>query len=233
MDQLEGTPGGFANSRLAGMKVLYVTAAIVMFDQITKLLVKGFSVPFIGLYHSGYPLGTSIPILGDFLRLTFIENAGMAFGIDVGGKLFLTLFSIAASVGILLYLLSIRKEPLVVRLSLAMILGGAIGNLIDRIFYGVLFGEAPLFYGKVVDFIDLDFFNVDIFGYSIVRWPVFNIADATVSVGVVLLLLFHRRYARSDNPDGTRTTHGTGLRQADGVEQRAPSVSPQTDSSEL
>lgn len=177
------------------MRILYVTLGIVVADQISKLLVKGFAVPSLGIVHTGYPIGTSFSVVGDLIRLTYIENPGMAFGIDFGGKLFLTLFSIAASIGIFLYLLRIKKESFIVRLSLAMILGGAIGNLIDRVFYGVIFGNAPLFYGQVVDFVDVDFFNLTLAGYSITRWPVFNIADASVSVGVVLLLLFHRRFA--------------------------------------
>lgn len=182
------------------MRILYVTGAIVIVDQITKLLVKGFSIPFLDLYHSGVPIGSSRAILGDFLRLTFIENPGMAFGIDVGGKLFLTIFSLIASAAILMYLYKIRDEALVIRLSLAMILGGAIGNLIDRVFYGVIFGEGPLFYGKVVDFVDVDFFNIEVLGLYVSRWPVFNVADATVSIGVVILLFFHRKFSKEDNP---------------------------------
>ncbi len=73
------------------MRVLYVTGLVVLFDQVVKLLVKGFEIPFLNLYVSGMALGTSYPIFGDFLRLTFIENPGMAFGIDLGGKLFLTM----------------------------------------------------------------------------------------------------------------------------------------------
>jgi signal peptidase II len=73
-----------------------------------------------------------------------------------------------------------------------MILGGAVGNLIDRLFYGVLYGDGPLFYGRVVDFLDVDFFNVNILGYHMSRWPVFNIADSAVTIGVLLLLIFHR-----------------------------------------
>ena len=177
------------------MRILFVTLGIVVADQISKLLVKGFSVPSVGVVHTGYPIGTSFSVVGDLVRLTYIENPGMAFGIDFGGKMFLTLFSIAASIGIFLYLLRIKKESFIVRLSLAMILGGAIGNLIDRIFYGVIFGYAPLFYGQVVDFVDVDFFNLNVLGYSITRWPVFNVADASVSVGVIFLLLFHRHFA--------------------------------------
>jgi signal peptidase II len=180
------------------MRVLWVTAAIVILDQVTKLLVKGFSIPFLDFYHAGVPLGSSYAILGDFLRLTYIENPGMAFGIDIGGKLFLTLFSLVASIGIFYYLYKIRNESFIIRLSLAMILGGAIGNLIDRVFYGVFFGEGPLFYGKVVDFVDVDFFNIDVLGFHISRWPVFNVADASVSIGVLLLLIFHRRFTQEE-----------------------------------
>ncbi|MBI3006483.1 MAG: signal peptidase II [Ignavibacteriales bacterium] len=182
------------------MRVLYVTGSIVVLDQITKLLVKGFTISFLDFYHPGMQLGASIPIFGDFLRLTFIENPGMAFGIDIGGRLFLTIFSIIASAGILVYLYRIREETLAVRIPLAMILGGAIGNLIDRVFYGVIFGESSLFYGKVVDFIDVDFFNIDFVGFHISRWPVFNIADASVSIGVLILLVFHRKFTSVEEP---------------------------------
>lgn len=186
------------------MRVLYVTGIIVLLDQASKLIIKGFDIPFLHLYHLGIPLGASYPVIGDFLRITFIENPGMAFGIDVGGKLFLTIFSIAASIGIFVYLFKIRKEAVVIRLALALILGGAIGNLIDRVFYGVLFGEGSLFYGKVVDFIDVNFFNIDFLNLHINRFPVFNVADSSVSIGVVMLLLFHKRFTAVD--DGNART---------------------------
>lgn len=191
------------------MRITYVTLIIILLDQITKLLVKGFSIPFLNFYHAGLVLGSSYPIFGDLVRLTFIENPGMAFGIDVGGKLFLTIFSIAASIGIFFYLYKIREEAFIIRFSLAMILGGAIGNLIDRVFYGVIFGEGSLFYGKVVDFVDVDFFNLDFLGFHMSRWPVFNVADATVSIGVVLLLLFHRRFTEAGEPKVSLATTST------------------------
>lgn len=186
--------------KTGSLRALWVTAAIVVVDQLTKLLVKGFSFPSLHLYHHGMPLGASIPVLGDFVRLTYIENPGMAFGIDLGGKLFVTVFTAAASVGILWYLVKIRSEKFLVQLPLAMILGGALGNLIDRVFYGVLFGEGALFQGKVVDFIDLDFFNISIFGFEITRWFIFNVADASVSIGVILLLFFHRHFTTQEEP---------------------------------
>ncbi len=166
------------------MRVLYISAIVVVLDQATKLFVKGFTLPF--FHHEGMQLGSSLPMLGDALRLTYIENPGKAFGIEVGSQLYLALFSLLASAGVFYYLFKVREEPFVIRASLALILGGAIGNLIDRVFYGVLFDEAPLFYGKVVDFIDVNVLHLSRFG-------IFNIADAAVSTGVVLLLVFHRR----------------------------------------
>jgi signal peptidase II len=184
------------------MRVLILTIVIVVSDQLTKMLVKGFSIPALGISVEGMHYGVSKPVLGDFLRLTYIENPGMAFGIDIGGKLFFSVFSVIASVAILFYLYRARREPLGLRISLAMILGGAVGNLIDRTFYGVLYGDAPLFYGKVVDFVDVDFFDISFLGYHLSRWPVFNVADASVTIGVLLLLLFHRSSVAEHAPEG-------------------------------
>jgi signal peptidase II len=175
------------------MKILNVSIFIVLCDQISKLMVKGLSIPALGINMHGLQIGSSRPIFGDFLRLTYIENPGMAFGIDIGGKLFFSIFSILASIGILFYLYKARNENIAFRLALAMILGGAVGNLIDRVFYGVLFNEGPIFYGRVVDFIDADFFNINVFGYHMTRWPVFNVADASVTCGVILMLFSHRK----------------------------------------
>jgi signal peptidase II len=174
------------------VRVLYLSGLIVLSDQLSKLLIKGLTVPALGISWPGMAYGASRPLIGNFLRLTYIENPGMAFGIDIGGKLFFSLFSIVASVAIILYLYRARNEGLGFRISLAMILGGAVGNLIDRVFYGVLFEEGTLFYGRVVDFFDMDFFNINLFGYHLSRFPVFNVADACVTVGVILLVFFHR-----------------------------------------
>lgn len=184
------------------MRVLILSALIVATDQVTKLLVKGFSIPFLGIQVEGMQYGASRPVLGDFFRLTYIENPGMAFGIDLGGKLFFSVFSVIASMAIVYYLYRARTGPLAFRISLAMILGGAVGNLIDRVFYGVFYGGAPLFYGRVVDFFDVDFFDITIGSYHMSRWPVFNIADAAVTTGVILLLIVHRTIVREDVPSG-------------------------------
>lgn len=174
------------------LNVLYVTLAVVIIDQLTKLMVRGVKIPVLGIDIHGMTLYSSRPLIGNFLRLTYIENPGMAFGIDFGWKSFFAIFSIIASVAIFYYLYKVRDDSPVVRFSLALILGGAIGNLIDRVFYGYLFDGGSLFHGKVVDFIDMDFFNVNILGYHLSRWPVFNIADSAVTIGVLLLLVFYR-----------------------------------------
>ncbi len=162
-------------------------------DQVTKLLIRGVQIPALGINIQGMPLYSSKEIIGNFLRFTYIENPGMAFGIDFGWKSFFAIFSIVASIAIFIYLYRVRQDSRIVRFSLALILGGAIGNLIDRVFYGPLFDGTAFFHGRVVDFIDFKFFNFTIFGYNFSRFPVFNIADASVTVGVIMLLIFHRQ----------------------------------------
>ena len=182
------------------MKALYLSFAVVIVDQVTKLLIKGFSIPFLNINFDGMYLGQMIPIFGNFFRFTFVENPGMAFGYDPGSsfKLIISVFSLAASIGLVFYLYIIRDKSWTLRISIALILGGAIGNLIDRTFYGLLYGYAPLFYGKVVDFFDVDFFDFTLFGRSYDRWPVFNIADAAVTIGVLTLLLFYKKHQKED-----------------------------------
>jgi len=176
------------------MRVLYVTALVVLSDQLSKIYIKGCSIPWLSLEVKGMPLGNSINVIGDFLRITYIENAGMAMGIDLGMKAVLSLFSIIAALGIIFFLYTVRSERLGFRVALALILGGAIGNLIDRVFYGLLYHEGPLLYGRVVDFIDVDFFHINIFNFHLTRFFIFNIADASVTTGVLLLLIFYRSF---------------------------------------
>lgn len=182
------------------MRILFVTLLVVIFDQVTKLLVKGIKIESLGINIKGMPYGSSKPLIGDIIRLTFIENPGMAFGIDVGPKMFLTLFTIVASLFILFYIFKHRNDGLLIRLSLALILAGAIGNLIDRTFYGVLYNYAPLFNGKVVDFVQVEFWDFTIFGRTYTTWPIWNIADASVSAGFLIILFFHNKIFKTDEP---------------------------------
>lgn len=146
-------------------------------------------------------LGESISVIGDFFRITFTENPGMAFGFDPGSdfKLLISVFSLVASIGLLIYLFVVRNKSLSLRIAIALILAGAVGNVIDRMFYGLIYDYAPLFYGKVVDFFDFDFINFSLFGRSYDRWPIFNIADASVSIGVFILLFFYKQHQEDEN----------------------------------
>ncbi|HMN25776.1 MAG TPA: signal peptidase II [Ignavibacteriaceae bacterium] len=182
------------------MKALYLSFAVVIIDQVTKLMVKGFSIPFLNINYEGMYLGQVIPVFGDFFRFTFVENPGMAFGYDPGSnfKLIISIFSLVASIGLIFYLYVIRDKSWSLKIAIALILGGAIGNLIDRTFYGVFFDYALMFYGKVVDFFDVDFFDFTLFGRSYDRWPVFNVADAAVTVGVLILVFFYKKHQDED-----------------------------------
>jgi len=140
----------------SNIKLLGWSAIIIIIDQFTKILIKQFMQE-----------KESVSVIGDILRLTYIKNPGMAFGIQVGSKLFYTVFASIACVIIVVYLFRLRPENFWARFALASILGGAIGNLIDRFVYS-----------EVVDFIDI----------RIIRWPVFNFADIMVSIGMIILI---------------------------------------------
>lgn len=193
------------------MKILFLSLFIVICDQLTKLLIRGFEIPSLGIKVKGMKIGESKQIIGDFLRITYTENPGIAFGINLGNKLYITLLALLALIIVFIYLYRVRNENLMLRLSLAMILGGAIGNLIDRIFHGVIFNYEKLFHGRVIDFIDIDFFDINLFGYHIDRWPIFNIADASVTIGVLILLFSHHEKPTTEpieetNPDIVKNT---------------------------
>jgi len=194
------------NNKLAKISVLTVLL-ILIFDQTLKIFIK-----------MHYPIGYDYTIFSWF-HIYFIENPGMAFGMELIGKLFLSLFRIAAGVFLIYYLCKIikRKLPAGYVISISLILAGAIGNLLDSVFYGLLFsdsmgqvasflpaggGYAPVFYGKVVDMLYFPLIQghfpswFPVWGGEdfIFFRPIFNIADSAVTVGVVLILLFYRRF---------------------------------------
>jgi len=135
-------------------------------------------------------LGQSIPVLGDFFRITYVENPGIAFGIRVGNGTLFTILSIIASLIIVIYLATHWDETMGIKCGLALILGGAVGNLIDRIRFG-----------QVVDFLDVGLKNV--------RWPVFNVADSAVVIGMgfflVATILADRKKTIMEEGGGTST----------------------------
>ncbi len=155
--------------------IIGLISGVVIIDQITKFTVKKLMF----LYER-------IEIVGAFFQLTYIENPGMAFGIQMENKILFTVLSIGAAIIVAVYLFRMREEKFLLQIALGLILGGAIGNLIDR-----------LIYGKVVDFLDFEFFDIsvpafnflflDFPGYDLTRWPVFNMADSSVTVGMVII----------------------------------------------
>ncbi len=170
-----------------GTRLLILGTLLVVIDQIIKVLVK-----------TNMELGEQIPLIGEWCRLCFIENEGMAFGMAFGGdvgKLLLTIFRICLS-GLLIWWISrlIKKPdtPTGVVVGLSVITAGAIGNVIDCMFYGIIWDYAPFMFGKVVD----------MFYFPIIRTadrviffsPVFNFADSCVTVGAFYLLLFQWRF---------------------------------------
>ncbi len=141
---------------------LIISGTVIILDQITKFLVD-----------INMALHQSIEIIPNFFNLTYIRNTGAAFGFLAGDRssgriAFFALFSILA-IGCLIYLLkNLRPGQKMTILSLSLILGGAIGNLIDR-----------LRLGEVIDFLDVHWYDW--------HWPAFNIADSAITIGVILL----------------------------------------------
>lgn len=173
-------------------KYFILIIVLIIFDQVTKLAVKGFN--FFGIEHHGFRYGEIVQVINDLVMFTYIENAGMAFGIQFGAaKIFLSLFSFIAGFGLIWYLNKISNASVWIKAGISLIIAGALGNGIDRVFYGVIFGDAPLFYGRVVDFIQVNIPDVNFLGLYYTHFPVFNVADSCVTVGVSLLILFHKR----------------------------------------
>ena len=138
--------------------------------------------------------GQQIPLLDDLFNITYIENPGIAFGINLGPefKLLTCIFTLLAAIALIVYFFKIKDKPFILRFPLALIIGGAIGNLIDRMFYGVFYGYSHLFYGKVVDFFDIRILNLMLFDRTIGNY-VFNIADMAVTIGVIMLFFVYNR----------------------------------------
>ncbi len=196
-----------------GLIAILVIVGVVLIDQITKILVK-----------TNMYLGETIPITGWF-EIQFVENPGMAFGMEFGSKLFLTLFRIVAIcfIGYYIYYLVKSKYSRGYIACVALIWAGAFGNIIDCVFYGEIFSfSAPYpggvasfvpigegydtwLHGKVVDMLHFPLFE-GTFPQWIPKWggesfeffaPVFNIADSAITVGIFILILFYRKALNS------------------------------------
>ena len=170
---------------------------ILFVDQASKIYIK---------LH--FALGDHVSVFGWF-QIYFIENNGMAFGMELIGKLFLTIFRIIAvgALGYYIHVLIKKQFSTGYILTISLVLAGAAGNILDSIFYGVLFddsyghiasflpdggGYSSLFYGRVVDMLYFPIIRNSA-GETLFFSPVFNIADSAISVAVVIILIFFRK----------------------------------------
>lgn len=181
-------------------KPILLILFVVLIDQLSKLWIK-----------TNMFIGQEFKILGDWFIIHFTENNGMAFGMEFGGefgKLALSLFRIAAVAGIgygLHYMIKHKYHRGLI-LNVALIFSGALGNIIDSVFYGKFFNYASLFHGRVVDMLYFPMLEgvfpswVPIWGgedYIFFR-PVFNIADSAIFIGVVTILIFQKTYFKEE-----------------------------------
>jgi signal peptidase II len=171
------------------LKILFLSLILFLIDQISKVLARGFNLSWFDINYSGLYLGESKPLIKDVFHITLVENPGIAFGIDPGESLrdLILVITILTCIGIFAYLVFAKNADRRVRIAVALILGGAAGNLFDRIFYGYFYNYAPLFQGNVVDFLDIRFFRFFIFG-DIHGNYVFNFADVSILSGVFILI---------------------------------------------
>lgn len=211
-------------------KPLFLILAILFIDQVFKIWIK-----------TNFHIGEEISLIGNWAKLHFIENEGMAFGMSFGGefgKLALTLFRIIASVLIFIYLRKIidKKESKLNIYSISLIFAGAVGNIIDSIFYGIVFSESTYFsiaeifpsnggYGTLLHGKVVDMFYFPIINTSFPTWmpftggepftffnAIFNIADISISVGVgllVLSLLFFQKKEENIEKDNIKDSKET------------------------
>ncbi len=195
------------SKRSKKMVAIAVVVVVLLIDQLSKIWIK----THMGLYDTIH--------VTDWFKIYFVENPGMAFGIEAGSKLFLSLFRIVAVVFIVIYIGRLVKQQYTAGFiaCISLILAGATGNILDSIFYGVIFeasypghvasfvpwgeGYASFLHGKVVDMLYFPLFSgtfpkwVPIVGGSeflFFRF-IFNVADSAITVGVILLLLFYRK----------------------------------------
>ncbi|GAB4332595.1 MAG: hypothetical protein OHK0038_08330 [Flammeovirgaceae bacterium] len=187
------------------LRYYLIALLVILIDQASKIWVH-FNMEL-------GPLG-EIKVIGDWFRLHYLLNPGMAFGLELEmlyGKLILTLFRIVASIAIAYSIYSLFKKGVhsLLLVCIALILGGAIGNVIDSIFYGVLLegnvipnSPTPWFHGQVIDMLYFPIYEgylpewIPSVGgnYFIFFSPVFNIADSSIFIGVLLILIFQNKF---------------------------------------
>ncbi|WP_295799560.1 lipoprotein signal peptidase [Mucilaginibacter sp.] len=185
------------------LKPFLVAAIIVLVDQVIKTWVR-----------THMDFNSEIHFMGQHGMLRYTENNGMAFGWELGGKvgkLALTLFRIVAVCGIgygLVHLIKHKYHRGLI-MCVALIFAGALGNIIDSTFYGLLYQNGHIFEGRVVDMFYFPLFKgtypswVPVWGNQHFEFfePIFNLADASISVGVIAILIFQKRYFKREVPE--------------------------------
>ncbi|GGF02876.1 lipoprotein signal peptidase [Hymenobacter cavernae] len=184
-------------------KYYLVALLVIAIDQLSKWAVHTYMQP-------GMP--GEIPVFGDWFKLHYTLNPGMAFGVELPppyGKILLTSFRLVAVVGIMYLIRYYWKQHVAAGflVCIGLILGGAIGNLIDSIFYGIIYNNAPFgaptpwFHGQVIDMLYADIYEGFlpaswplVGGSHLSLWPIFNVADSAIFIGVVLILLNQNRF---------------------------------------
>ena len=193
----------------SAVKFFLLALLIIALDQLSKWAV-----------HTYMQLGSAgeIPIFGQWAKLTYTLNPGMAFGAELPapyGKLVLTAFRTVAVGGLIYYIIRLCRQRVATGYiaCMALILGGAVGNLIDSVFYGIIYDNAPFgsptrwFYGQVIDMLFVPLYV----GYFPKSWPliggsysngfpIFNIADSSIFIGVALILLNQNRFFNESQP---------------------------------
>jgi signal peptidase II len=203
-------------------KVITLVVGVLILDQIFKILVK-----------THMSIGETIPVLGNWFLLHFVENKGMAYGVTMGGvtgKIALTIFRMIAVCVLSFFIHKMIKKgmPVGFILALGLVTAGAAGNIIDSAFYGLIFNEstyanamipgsgvaelfpkgggyAPFLQGAVVDMLYFPVINttwphwVPFWGGQTLLFfrPIFNLADSSITCGVIWILLFHRKSLRA------------------------------------
>jgi len=200
-----------------GVKAIALIILVLLIDQLVKIEIK-----------TTMTIGEGFTVFGNWFYIKFIENPGMAFGLDIPGKQgkpILTIFRIVAVIAIGWYLRELVRKGAKTGLVLcvALIFAGAMGNIIDSVFYGVLFNEStyftvaqifpknggygPLLHGRVVDMLYFpilkgtypNWFPVWHGQEFIFFRPIFNIADSSISVGIITILLFQKRFFQHES----------------------------------